>query len=162
MSFYYTSLCVRFPWKCYKTTMEVKSVVTGVLTQCGYICHTFIFLYSQSALRLEQEIKLCVKRNALFVIGVKRSSGTPIFAVLRFPSSYNDICNISLLRQRERISCCGACVVWDREPLCHHIMHFVIPFSKRSLRNCHCRNWFMNINLLFVNVLLQILCCIAP
>lgn len=60
-----------------------------------HLSHFFFFSpYYQSALRLEQEIKLHVKSNALFVIGVKRSSGTPIFAVLRFPSSYNDICNI--------------------------------------------------------------------
>jgi len=82
----------------------------GTNTVWIHLSH-FFFHYSQSALRLEQEIKLCVKRNALFVIGVKQSSDTPIFAVLRFSSSYNDIFNISLLRQREIISCCDACVV---------------------------------------------------
>ena len=96
MSFYCTSFCVSFPWKCYITTLEVKSVVTGVLTQCGYICHTFFFFSIASQrvfdLRLEQEVKLCVERNALFVTGVKQSSGRLIFAVLRFPSLYNYIC----------------------------------------------------------------------
>ena len=75
MSFDYTSFCVSFAWKCYITTLEVQSVVTGVLNTVWIHLSHFFFssIPSQRVfdLRLEQEMKLCVKRNALFVIGVK-------------------------------------------------------------------------------------------
>lgn len=144
----------------YNYTRSEVSSHWGANTVWIHLSRLFCSIPSQHVfdLRLEQEIKVCVKRNALFVIGVKQSSGRLIFPVLRFPSSYNCICNISLLWQMETISCCDACVVWDREQICHHI----IPFNVRSLRNYQCRIWFMNINLLFVNVLLQILCYVAP